>query len=193
MAPASTGSDMSSMNAVTSIDQANSGILCIVMPGARMLKMVVMKLIAPRIDEAPDKVDRQDDEIDGGARLAVRRIGRIERPAAAMAERAGRSRNEHRRDEKDERRDQQPERDVVQARESHIRRADHDRHEPVAEAADQRRHDDEEDHHQPMRTDDDVVERSGSAKICRPGSCSSIRITTDSAVPRTPAMIENSR
>ena len=26
---------------------------CIVMPGARMLKMVVMKLIAPRIDEAP--------------------------------------------------------------------------------------------------------------------------------------------
>jgi hypothetical protein len=38
---------------VTSTDQANSGILCRVMPGARMLKMVVMKLIAPRIDEAP--------------------------------------------------------------------------------------------------------------------------------------------
>jgi hypothetical protein len=34
-------------------DQTNSGILCSVMPGARMLKMVVMKLIAPRIDEAP--------------------------------------------------------------------------------------------------------------------------------------------
>jgi hypothetical protein len=38
---------------VISTDQANSGILCRVMPGARMLKMVVMKLIAPRIDEAP--------------------------------------------------------------------------------------------------------------------------------------------
>ena len=38
---------------VTRIDQTNSGILCSVMPGARMLKMVVMKLMAPRIDEAP--------------------------------------------------------------------------------------------------------------------------------------------
>ena len=53
MAPARTGSDSTSRNAVTSTDQANSGILCSVMPGARMLKMVVMKLMAPRIDEAP--------------------------------------------------------------------------------------------------------------------------------------------
>ncbi len=53
MAPASTGSDNSSRKAVTSTDQTNSGILCSVMPGARMLKMVVMKLMAPRIEEAP--------------------------------------------------------------------------------------------------------------------------------------------
>ncbi len=53
MAPARTGSDSSSRNAVTSTDQTNSGILCSVMPGARMLKMVVMKLIAPRIEDAP--------------------------------------------------------------------------------------------------------------------------------------------
>ena len=53
MAPPNTGSDKSSRNAVTSTDHTNSGILCSVMPGARMLKMVVMKLIAPRIDEAP--------------------------------------------------------------------------------------------------------------------------------------------
>ena len=53
MAPASTGTASSSRNAVTRIDQANSGILCSVMPGARMLKIVVMKLIAPRIDDAP--------------------------------------------------------------------------------------------------------------------------------------------
>jgi hypothetical protein len=53
MAPARTGSDSSSRNAVTSTDHTNSGILCSVMPGARMLKMVVMKLMAPRIDEAP--------------------------------------------------------------------------------------------------------------------------------------------
>ena len=38
---------------MTSIDQANSGILCSVMPGARMFRIVVMKLIAPRIEAAP--------------------------------------------------------------------------------------------------------------------------------------------
>src|SRR6202008_764166 len=53
MAPASTGSDSRSRNTVTKIDHTNSGILCKVMPGARMLKMVVMKLMAPRIEEAP--------------------------------------------------------------------------------------------------------------------------------------------
>ena len=53
IAPPSTGSDSSSRNAVTSTDHTNSGILCRVMPGARILKIVVMKLSAPRIDDAP--------------------------------------------------------------------------------------------------------------------------------------------
>ena len=53
MAPARTGSERSSRNTVTRIDQTKSGILCSVMPGARMLKIVVMKLMAPRIEEAP--------------------------------------------------------------------------------------------------------------------------------------------
>src|SRR5664279_4301649 len=53
IAPASTGSDNNNKNAVTRTDHANSGILCRVIPGARILKMVVMKLIAPRIDDAP--------------------------------------------------------------------------------------------------------------------------------------------
>ena len=50
-----TGSEMSSMKAVTSMAQANSGILCMVMPGARILKIVVMKLMAPRMDDAPER------------------------------------------------------------------------------------------------------------------------------------------
>src|SRR5207237_1768767 len=59
IAPASTGSDNNNRNTVTRIDHTNSGILCKVMPGARMLKMVVMKLMAPRIDEAPARwIDR---------------------------------------------------------------------------------------------------------------------------------------
>ena len=53
MPPARTGSASSSRKAVIRIDQANSGILNMVMPGARMLKIVVMKLMAPRIEEAP--------------------------------------------------------------------------------------------------------------------------------------------
>ena len=36
-----------------STDQTNSGIRNIVMPGARMLMIVAMKLIEPRIDAAP--------------------------------------------------------------------------------------------------------------------------------------------
>ena len=65
MAPASTGSESNSRNAVTRIDQTKSGILCSVMPGARILKMVVMKLIAPRIEEVARQVDRQDREVHG--------------------------------------------------------------------------------------------------------------------------------
>ena len=53
MAPASTGRASSSRNAVTRIDQTNSGMRCSVMPGARMLKIVVMKLIAPSNELAP--------------------------------------------------------------------------------------------------------------------------------------------
>ena len=66
MAPASTGSDRSSRNAVTRIDHTNSGILCSVMPGARMLKIVVMKLMAPRIEEAPARwIERMPKSIAG--------------------------------------------------------------------------------------------------------------------------------
>src|SRR5246127_3982574 len=53
IAPASTGSDSSNRNAVTRIAHTKSGILCSVIPGARMLKIVVMKLMAPMIDDAP--------------------------------------------------------------------------------------------------------------------------------------------
>ena len=66
MAPASTGSASSSRNTVTRIDHTNSGILCSVMPGARMLKIVVMKLMAPRIEEAPARCsDRMAKSIAG--------------------------------------------------------------------------------------------------------------------------------
>ena len=54
MAPAKTGRDKTNKNTVTNMDHTNNGILCKVMPGARILKIVVIKLIAPNIEEAPE-------------------------------------------------------------------------------------------------------------------------------------------
>ena len=54
IAPASTGNDNRSKNAVINTDQTNSGNLCIVIPGPRIFKMVVIKLRAPKILPAPE-------------------------------------------------------------------------------------------------------------------------------------------
>ena len=53
IAPAKTGSDKSNRRAVIPTDQTNSGIRSNDMLAARILMMVVIKLIAPRIEEAP--------------------------------------------------------------------------------------------------------------------------------------------
>jgi F0F1-type ATP synthase membrane subunit b/b' len=41
--------------AVINTAHTNRGILCIVIPGALIFKIVVMKFIAPKIDEIPAK------------------------------------------------------------------------------------------------------------------------------------------
>lgn len=53
MAPAKTGKDRSNKIAVIKTDQTNNGIRSIVIPIDRMFTIVVMKLIAPKIEEAP--------------------------------------------------------------------------------------------------------------------------------------------
>ena len=55
MAPARTGKDNNNKNAVIKTDHTKSGNWCIPNPGARILKIVVIKLIAPRIDDIPAK------------------------------------------------------------------------------------------------------------------------------------------
>ena len=49
-----TGIDNRSKKTVTNIDQANRGILISVTPGALILSMVVKKLIAVSVEEAPN-------------------------------------------------------------------------------------------------------------------------------------------
>ncbi len=53
--PAKTGSAKSSKKAVIRTDQTKSGSLCIVIPGPRMLKIVVIKFTAPRMLLAPER------------------------------------------------------------------------------------------------------------------------------------------
>lgn len=55
MAPAKTGNDNNSKNAVISTDHTKRGKRCIVIPGARMLNIVVIKFIAPRILLIPER------------------------------------------------------------------------------------------------------------------------------------------
>lgn len=53
IAPARTGRESKSKTAVINTDHANRGIESKFIEAARMFKIVVMKLIAPRMDEAP--------------------------------------------------------------------------------------------------------------------------------------------
>jgi hypothetical protein len=55
IAPPKTGKDNNNKNDVIKTDQTYNGNLCIVIPGALILKIVVMKLILPKIEAAPDK------------------------------------------------------------------------------------------------------------------------------------------
>jgi len=53
-APARTGSVATKRNAVTNQPHAKIGIFINVMPGARILKMVTITLIEPRIEDIPN-------------------------------------------------------------------------------------------------------------------------------------------
>jgi hypothetical protein len=52
IAPAKTGNDNNNKNAVINTDHTYKGNLCINIPGLRILKIVTMKLIAPKIEDA---------------------------------------------------------------------------------------------------------------------------------------------
>lgn len=53
MAPAKTGRDRRRRTAVINVDHTNRGIVSNFMLMGRILRIVVIKLIAPRIEEAP--------------------------------------------------------------------------------------------------------------------------------------------
>jgi hypothetical protein len=53
IAPANTGNDSRSNQAVIQTAQTNKGVRLAVIPGARIFVIVTMKLIAPKIEETP--------------------------------------------------------------------------------------------------------------------------------------------
>ncbi len=55
-ADANTGVERMTKNAVINVVQANMGIRNIVIPGARILNIVTMKLIAPIVEDAPKRI-----------------------------------------------------------------------------------------------------------------------------------------
>jgi len=55
IAPANTGNDNNNNIAVIRTAQTNKGIRCKVIPGALMLRIVVIKFIAPNIEDIPAK------------------------------------------------------------------------------------------------------------------------------------------
>jgi hypothetical protein len=55
IAPANTGKDSKSKVAVINTDHTNNGIASNVIEEVRMLKIVVIKLMAPKIEETPAK------------------------------------------------------------------------------------------------------------------------------------------
>jgi len=55
IAPANTGNDSNNNTAVINTAHTNNGSLCIVIPGALIFIIVVMKFIAPSIDDIPAK------------------------------------------------------------------------------------------------------------------------------------------
>ena len=59
IAPAKTGKDNNNKNAVINTDHTNKGNRYNVNPGNRILKIVVIKLTAPKIEEAPDKCNEK--------------------------------------------------------------------------------------------------------------------------------------
>jgi hypothetical protein len=113
------------------------------------------------IDRAEDRggageMQRQDREIDRRPGMPEGRERRVDGPARADPVLARRPFHEHRHHQQRDRGGKQPERDVVHARERHVRRSDHQRHHPVAEPADQGRHDHEEHHDQAVSGDEHV-------------------------------------
>jgi len=132
------------------------------------------------VQEGGDHVDRAKDgrctrEVDRENRK-IHRVAffaggqrRVQNPAHAGPKLAVAAGGEHRRNSKGRTCDEHPVAEVVHAGEGHIRRADLQRHEVVAKAAEQRRDDHKEHHQNAVAGDQHVPEVAVGGAFCRCG------------------------
>ena len=160
-AACSGGNASSSRNDVTSCAQTKNGSRIIVSPGARSCRIVTMMLIEPTSDDDDRAANMPKSH---AVWPAVAMIGerRIRRPSGV----GGAARQEEARDHDEPAREVQPVAQHVQARKRHVRRADHQRDEVVAERADGERHDGEKHHDRAVHRAELRVELGQHA--CRP-------------------------
>ena len=152
-AASSGGKASSSRKAVTNCAQTKNGRRIQVMPGARNWMIVAMKLTAPK-----QRRGDQEHHADDPEGLPVGRNGRRQRGVGGPA-RLGRAAGDEEAGEHD-----QPADHVglvaghVHAREGHVRRADLQRHDVIAERGKGQRHDGHEDHDRPVHRAEGVVQ-----------------------------------
>ena len=144
-----TGTANSSSTLVTSTFQTKIGMRISVMPGARILKIVAMKLIAPRMELKPSSMSASEPQVDAGAALFRQR--RVDGPAGVGRAADGVTGEEQQAAERDH-----PERQRVDAREGHVRGADLERDDVVREAGHHRHHE-QEDHRRAVHREELVV------------------------------------
>ena len=134
-AAASTGNASSTMIEVSSAFQVKIGIRNIVMPGARMQKIVVMKLTAAEDRAEPGQHQPHDPQVGPDARR-VGRAGQRRVGVPAEGRRAARRQEAEQQDQPAE--GEQVVAEQVQPRERHVRRADLQRQQLVGEPDEQR-------------------------------------------------------
>jgi hypothetical protein len=71
IAPASTGKDNNSKKAVIKTAQTNKGVRLAVIPGARILLIVTIKLIAPKIEDTPAICREKNRAINRSTRMSL--------------------------------------------------------------------------------------------------------------------------
>ena len=171
------GTASSSCTEVQIIVQTKNGTLRSVMPGARMPPIVARKLTPAEMLPKPLIKQSQRPQVGGRAAgegpLGERRIGE---PADCRRAAGGKAEIDEQAAE-----ERRPEAERVEPRKGHVAGADHQRHEVIAQA-DQNRHADEEDHRRAVHREE-LVERVGRQERAR--ACHSCQRMSSASQPPT--------